>query len=192
MYNFTFFSTAILLGVGLAMDAFTVSLANGLNEPNAKLNKTIFISATFSLFQALMPMIGWFLVTTVVEHFKAFEVYIPYIALALLTFIGGKMIYESKHHTENSSQKQLGVGAILVQGIATSIDALSTGFTISTYNLPMALITALIIAVITFIMCFVGVNLGKKFGTVFAGKASVLGGLVLIFIGLEIFITSFF
>ena len=191
MNNLTFYITGLGLGIGLSMDAFSVSLANGLHEPKMKLNKMLLISGTFAFFQALMPMIGWFLVHTLLEYFKVFEKFIPWIALVLLVFIGGKMLIEGleKKSTEDDIVK-LGVGTVFVQGIATSIDALSVGFTISGHDLVMALVTALIITAVTFIICFLGIMIGKKFGTHFSNKASVFGGVILIIIGIEIFLTG--
>ncbi len=190
----TLILNSILLGVGLAMDAFSVSLANGLNEPCMSKKKTCGVAGTFAVFQAIMPLIGWLCVHTVVQYFKAFESFIPWIALALLGFIGGKMIYESAtcREEECCECKKLGFGALIVQGIATSIDALSVGFTISDYDLTKALLCAAIIAVLTFVICFAGVIIGKKAGTKLAGKAGYLGGIILIIIGLEIFITGVF
>lgn len=192
-WTFVFFFNSILLGVGLAMDAFSVSLANGLNEPKMRAGKMSFIAGVFAVFQALMPMIGWVCVHTVVEVFGAFESLIPWIALILLGFIGGKMLIEGlKGGEEDNEPKKTTIGALMLQGVATSIDALSVGFTIAEYNLPMAVACALIIAVVTFGICMVGLMLGKKFGTRLAGKASVLGGAILIFIGIEIFISNVF
>ena len=131
-WNFMFFFNSVLLGVGLAMDAFSVSLANGLNEPDMKRSKICGIAGTFGFFQALMPVIGWICVHTVVQYFSAFEKLIPWIALVLLLFIGGKMLIEGiKNEEEESEKSGVGFGALMVQGIATSIDALSVGFTIS-------------------------------------------------------------
>ena len=180
-------------GLGLAMDAFSVSLANGLNEPCMKKGKMCLVSGTFAFFQALMPLIGWFCVHTLVEYFKVFEKFIPWIALALLVFIGGKMLIEGiENKCEENECKKLSFGLLIVQGIATSIDALSVGFTISGHNFFEALITALVIAVVTFIICFAGIIIGKKFGTKLSNKASIFGGIILILIGLEIFITGVF
>lgn len=190
-WNFTFFFNSILLGVGLAMDAFSVSLANGLHAPCMGKNKMCMISGLFAFFQGLMPMIGWICIHTIVQHFAAFQTLIPWIALALLGFIGGKMLYESiKCEGEECCCGQLTFSALLVQGIATSIDALSVGFTIAEYNFPMALASALIIAGVTFPICFAGLAIGKTAGTKFAGKAGIMGGCILIFIGIEIFITG--
>lgn len=192
-WNFVFFFNSILLGVGLAMDAFSVSLANGLNEPKMKRRKMCGIAGVFALFQALMPMLGWVCVHTIVQYFKAFEVLIPWIALGLLLFIGGKMLIEGiKNNGGEEENTGVGLGALLVQGVATSIDALSVGFTIADYGFVMALVCSLIIALVTFIICMAGLFIGRKFGTKLAGKASVLGGIILIFIGLEIWITGVF
>ncbi len=193
--DFSFYFNSILLGVGLAMDAFSVSLANGLNEPKMKKRKMGGIAGVFAFFQFLMPMIGWVCVHTIMEYFTDLQKFIPWIALILLLFIGGKMLIEGiKENKEEGEVTHTSVGlmALIVQGIATSIDALSVGFTIADYTLLMALICCLLIAVTTFIICTVGLVLGKKFGTKFSGKAGILGGVILIFIGLEIFITGVF
>ena len=192
-FDFTFFAQSILLGAGLAMDAFSVSLANGLNEPRMKVRKMCIIAAIFAFFQALMPMIGWVCVHTVVQYFHAFEKLIPWIALGLLGFIGGKMLYEGITQTcEDGECCKVCLTALLVQGVATSIDALSVGFTIAEYGWIEALLAAAIIALVTFIICVVGVYIGTRAGTKLAGKAGILGGSILIFIGLWIFIKSWF
>ena len=189
--DFMFFFNCILLGVGLAMDAFSVSLANGLNEPRMGRGKLCAIAGTFGFFQALMPMLGWICVHTIVQYFQTFEKLIPGIALALLGYIGGKMLYEGIQGCgEEEEHPGVGFAALMIQGVATSIDALSVGFTIAEYDVFSAVLAALIIAVVTFFICMAGLAIGKKAGTKLAGKASVLGGVILIFIGLEIFITS--
>lgn len=187
-----FYVQASLLGVGLAMDAFSVSLANGLDEPNMKKGKMCGIAGVFAFFQALMPMLGWICVHTIVEYFTSFEKFIPYIALVLLVFIGGNMLYEGIKHKDDEEKQEgkLTFWLLLVQGVATSIDALSVGFTIAEYNWLSALVTALIVATVTFAICIVGLILGKKFGTKLANKADILGGVILIAIGIEIFLTG--
>ena len=190
-----FIVNSVLLGAGLAMDAFSVSLANGLNEPAMKKGRMSLIAGTFALFQWMMPLIGWVCVHTIVVYFKAFDKVIPWIALALLGYIGGKMLYEGiKGGSEEVGEegKKLSFKMLLLQGVATSIDALSVGFTIADYNFGMALIATIIIGAVTFIICFAGLEIGKKFGTKLAGKASILGGIILIGIGLEIFIKGVF
>lgn len=190
--GFVFFFNSILLGVGLAMDAFSVSLANGLHEPCMRTRKMCGVAGMFALFQALMPMIGWICVHTVLQYFQSFERLIPWIALILLSYIGGKMLLDgikSKGCEEEGTC--LGLWGLVVQGVATSIDALSVGFTIAEYQLFAALVSAAVIGLVTFIICLLGIFIGKKAGTCMAGKAGILGGVILIAIGLEIFITSF-
>lgn len=187
-----FFLTNALLGVGLAMDAFSVSLANGLNEPCMRKKKLCAVAGVFAAFQAIMPLTGWVCIHTVVQYFSSFEKLIPWIALILLCFIGGKMFVEGIHSKDiDACQKPgVGIGALLVQGIATSIDALSVGFTVAHYDLPEALLAAFIIALVTFVICVAGLIIGRKVGTRIAGKAGILGGVILIFIGIEIFTTG--
>ena len=200
--GFLFFFNSVLLGVGLAMDAFSVSAANGLAEPNMKKSKEFSISGTFAFFQFLMPMLGWILVRFAAEQFTAFQKAVPYIALVLLLFIGGKMLYEGiKNKGDNdingendekgeeaTAVTKLTLLRLLVQGIATSIDALSVGFTIAEYKVTEAIVCSAIVAAVTFGICVAGTYIGKKFGTKLAGKATILGGVILIIIGLEIFI----
>ena len=176
-WSFVFFLNSALLGVGLAMDAFSVSMANGLHDPRMGRGTMCRIAGTFALFQAVMPMTGWVCVHTIVEMFSSFETFIPWIALALLGYIGGKMLVDGIRGEEAEEAAELSAGALLMQGVATSIDALSVGFTIS---------------VVTFFICMAGLRIGKKFGTKLSGKASILGGMILIGIGLEIFISGVF
>lgn len=187
---FVFTMNSFLLGVGLAMDAFSVSMANGLNLPNMSRGQRVAIPLTFALFQFLMPVAGWFCVRTIAETFTAFQRAVPWIALALLGYIGGKMLVEGlRGGGEGEEADALSPGLLLMQGVATSIDALSVGFTIADYHLPRALAAAAVIAVVTYVLCAAGVRLGRRFGTRLAGRASVLGGVILIGIGLEIFIS---
>ncbi len=194
-WNLVFVIQSVMLGVGLAMDAFSVSLANGLNEPNMKGKRICLIAGVFAMFQAIMPLTGWFCVHNLIRFFAVFEKFIPWIALLLLGFIGGKMIREGLQKKEEEAEKNeavLGFKMLILQGIATSIDALSVGFTISEYEFIMALVCALIIAAVTFFICVAGVKIGKKFGMKLADKASVFGGVILLGIGIEIFVTGIF
>lgn len=192
-WSFLFFFNSILLGVGLAMDAFSVSLANGLHENRMGRGRMCAIAGTYAGFQFLMPMIGWVCVHTILQIFSAFEKFIPWIALILLAYIGGEMLLESiRGGDEAEEAKPLSIGTLMVQGIATSIDALSVGFTIADYDLLMAFVACLLIAVVTFFICYGGLAIGKRFGTRLAGKAGILGGVILIFIGLEIFVKGVF
>ncbi len=191
--DLAFFLNSILFGAGLAMDAFSVSVANGLNEPAMKTVKMCGVAGIFSAFQFAMPMVGWICVSTVAQRFEAFKTFIPWIALVLLCFIGGKMIVENIRQSDEAEEKPaVGLAALLVQGVATSIDALSVGFTIADYSWLKALLACLLIGAVTFIICLAGILIGKKAGTQLAGKAGIFGGAILVFIGLEIFITSWF
>lgn len=190
-WNLLFFLNSVLLGVGLAIDAFSVSLANGLGEPEMRVNKMCVIAGVFGFFQALMPMAGWLCVHTILRYFREFEKWIPWIALGLLLFLGGKMLVDGLGKGEDEAEKiRVGAMALFIQGIATSIDALSVGFTIASYGLGMAIVCALIIAVVTYFLSMTGLIIGKKMGTKLTKKASVLGGVILILIGVEIFVTG--
>ncbi len=185
----SFFVQSIGMGAGLAMDAFSVSLADGLSEPKMKQKKMLTVAGVFALFQAAMPLIGWLCVHTLIGYFKAFEPFIPWIALALLAYIGGKMLIEGIKCTgEECKLSKIGFGTLMLQGVATSIDALSVGLTIAEYDLIAALVSAAIIAAVTFVICYAGIIIGKKFGTAMAGRAQIFGGVILIAIGIWIFI----
>ena len=229
-----FILTNILLGIGLAMDAFSVSTVNGLREPEMRTGKKLKIAGTFGWFQFAMPMVGWILVHTLLECFKKFEILIPWIALSLLLFIGGKMIFEivsenleKKKRESEEQEKELdkkeksegldsevlensaaleeadadsnssearGVGKLelFIQGIATSIDALSVGFTIAVYGALSAFSASMIIGVVTFITSVFGIKLGQVAGEKLNDKATVIGGIILICIGIEIFVKGVF
>jgi len=189
-WNILFFVNAVFFGVGLAMDAFSVSLANGLNEPDIKKNRMCAIAGTFCGFQIAMPLIGWICIHTIAKAFESFQKFIPWIALLLLLFIGGKMLIEGIRNNEEEEKTAVGFWALMLQGVATSIDALSVGFTIAEYSFIAALTESLIIGAVTFGICIAGLIIGRKFGTKLANKATILGGVILILIGLEIFLTG--
>ena len=186
--NFRFFIVNILLGIALAMDAFSVSVANGIHEPKMNKQKSTLIATTFAIFQAIMPFIGWICVHTIINIFESFSKFIPCIALILLSLLGTKMIIDT---ITNKEEQKVAVGFIglLIQGIATSIDALSVGFTIANYNLIESLVACGVIALVTLIICLLGVYIGKHFGNKFS-KAEIVGGIILILIGLEIFLSN--
>lgn len=195
--DFIFFMNSALLGLGLAMDAFSVSLADGLHEPSMSRKKCLSVAGVFAFFQAAMPLLGWVAVHTILSVFSALEKFIPLTALLLLAFIGGKMIYEAMHECPPGDEacelrKKLSLRLLLVQGVATSIDALSVGFTIATYDFLHALVSCLVIAFVTFFICLGGIHIGKKFGVALSRKAGIFGGVILILIGLEIFLSSLF
>lgn len=215
---------SILLGVGLAVDAFSVSIVNGLNEPHMKKRKACLIAGIFGVFQFLMPMAGWFCVHSLAQAFRIFQKAVPWIALILLLFIGGKMLQEGI--LENRARKAdaasepmlnamaeqaggadevrkaageapradtpVGLGTLIVQGIATSIDALSVGFAFASYDASAAFLCSVIIMAVTFSICIGGLAAGRIVGTRLSGKAGILGGVILIFIGLEIFVRGVF
>ena len=189
MEVFLFLVNSVLMGIGLAMDAFSVSLSNGLNENQMKIKRMCLIAGCFTFFQFIMPVLGWILVHTVSNYFEKFSELIPWIALFLLLYIGGKMLIEAVHKSEEDENvNKLTFSVLILQGVATSIDALSVGFAIADYNFLMALASSVIIAVVTFVICIGGLIIGKKAGTVLKRKAGLLGGFILIGIGIEIFI----
>ena len=196
LVGFAFFLNSALFGVGLAMDAFSVSVANAIADPGMKTPQRLRIALCFALFQILMPLAGWLCVRTIAESFTAFQRFIPWIALILLLYIGGKMLLEGlrgkEDETDGTEGKTLGGGTLLLQGVATSIDALSVGFTIEEYPFSAALIEALIIGVVTFAICMAGLFLGRKIGEKLKRLAPILGGVILIGIGVEIFLTGVF
>lgn len=196
-----FLLNSLLLGVGLAMDAFSISVANGIIEPDMRKSRMFKVAGVYAFAQFLMPMIGWFLVTTVAEIFTAFHKFIPWIALIFLLFIGGKMVFEGirdrKQGNKDEQEKEKDVskltwGALIVQGIATSIDALSVGFTIADYSVLRAFASSLIIGMVTLVICLLGLIFGKKIGSRFVSTAIIIGGVILILIGIEIFVKGFF
>ena len=189
-WSVIFFVNSVLFGLGLSMDAFSISLANGLNEPLMKKKKMCAVAGIFGFSQGLMPLIGWVCVHTIIKYFSAFEKFIPWIALVLLTFIGVKMLLDGIKNTGEEEKKPVALKALIFEAVATSIDALSVGFTIAEYNVLQAITCAAIIMSVTFIICLFGVQIGKKVGTKFSSKATIFGGIVLILVGLEIFITG--
>lgn len=189
-FSALFFFNSILFGVGLAMDAFSVSVANGLREPHMTRRRTAAIAGTFAFFQIVMPLLGWLCVHTIATLFSAVQKFIPWIALALLLYIGGTMLYSGLKGGEAEEPAPVGFWALMVQGVATSIDALSVGFTIAEYDWLSALVECLIIGVVTFIICMAGLLLGRRFGVILAQRSPILGGVILILIGIEIFITG--
>ncbi len=186
--DWLFFVKSIFLGVALAMDACAVSMTNGLEEPKMRFPKVLFIALMFGIFQGGMPLIGYFVGHAVLKYI---EMFIPWIALVLLLFLGIKMIIDGiKKKEETEELKKLTFLTIFIQAIATSIDALSVGFTFADYTNTMALVCVFIVAIVTTFICIVAVYIGKKFGSKLENKAVILGGIILIAIGLEIFISG--
>ncbi|WP_026666062.1 manganese efflux pump MntP [Butyrivibrio sp. FC2001] len=182
---------SILLGIGLAMDAFSVSIANAMADPAMSPRRKNVIAGTFAGFQFLMPLLGWICVHTIATLFTQFQASIPWIALILLSYIGAKMLKEGiveQKSDEPVEKEPLTFKLLMIQGIATAIDALSVGFTISDYGVAEAVASSLIIGAMTFVICRIGLRLGRKFGLKLAGRATIVGGLILIGIGIEIFV----
>ena len=159
---------SVLLGFGLAMDAFSVSLVNGLREPDMTKSRMAKIAGVFGGFQLMMPMIGWICVRTILEIFKPLTGYIP----------------------EGQEAERIGTGGLMAQGVATSIDALSVGFTMTELNWIQALAESTMIGAVTFGICMGGILIGRKAGTKISNKAGILGGLILIAIGIKIVVSG--
>lgn len=190
--NWDFFVTSALLGVGLAMDACAVSMANGLKQKHClTLGRALLIALMFAVFQALMPMISYAIGHVILQLIAPF---IPYVALVLLGFVGGKMLKDGICNKEEQDccQTNFTFGILIVQAIATSIDALSVGFSIADYTIVQAVVCTGIIALVTFPLALGSVYLGKKFGTALGNKAEIVGGVILILIGVEIFVKGVF
>ena len=181
-----------MLAVGLSMDAFSICIADSLSEPYMEKERMITFASVFSLFQGLMPIMGWFCVNSFINHFSFIERFIPWISFILLIYIGFNMVSAGFGQTPYNTYEnpQITLSQIIAQGVATSIDAFSVGFTIADFDISQVYLASCIISVVTFTMCFFGLVAGKKFSFALSDKAGIFGGLILIFIGFEIFISS--
>lgn len=186
----------ILLAIGLSMDAFAVSIGNGLAMPKLKVKKALLIALAFGVFQAVMPLAGYFLDSAFADIIRQAD---HYIALVFLGFIGGKMIYDGikelvdKKKGKETEEKNdnLSLGKLLIQAVATSIDALVVGVSFAAMDVQIVP-AVLSIGVITFVISFAGVCMGKKVGELLGSKAEIFGGLILVGIGLKVFIEHMF
>ena len=194
-------STGLFLGIGLTMDAAAVSMANGLQEPNMKPEKHMFIAFMYGIFQGFMPLLGYFCGYALYKNFPQIQEYhlIPICALIILGYLGTKMIIDGIKENKNieieeeyikAVSKPLTIKLIFIQAIATSIDALSSGLSFANYEVWKAIVVTSIVAFVTFIVSYISVIIGKKFGNKLGSKAIIVGGIVLVIIGLEIFITG--
>jgi len=174
--------TTVLIALSLAMDAFSVSVTHGLGNKYFKPTNALKLGISFGLFQAIMPVFGWLAGVSIMDLISGFD---HWIALGLLCFIGGRMIYESTKKGAEKLINSLTIGTLLMLSIATSIDALAVGMSLSFLNVPIVT-PAIIIGVVTFSLSFVGVYLGNHFGHFLGKKVEVLGGVILIAIGLRI------
>ena len=173
------------------MDAFSVSVANAIHEPEMKSGRMALIAGCFAFFQTGMPLLGWLCVRLLSELFHVFLKFVPWIAFVLLLYLGIKMLIDGlRSRGEETETKPLTIGALLLQGVATSIDAVSTGFVIAEYSTVSALTASLIIGAVTFVLCYLGLRFGKAVGTRFSHKATIVGGVILIAIGIEILLKS--
>ena len=191
------FLELLLLAIGLAMDAFAVSIGNGLSMKKQNPKAAFAIAFSFGLFQALMPTLGYFLGSAFEDIIRQFD---HYIALIFLGFIGGKMIFDGikeliadkKGETEELPEFRLTFGKLLIQAVATSIDALIVGVSFAALPDVNIWTAVLLIGVVTFAISLLGVFSGKKFGQLLGSKAEIFGGLILVGIGLKVFIEHVF
>lgn len=176
----------VFVAIGLAMDAFTVSIAKGISLKKATVPQAAKVALFFGGFQALMPLLGWLFGLSFEKYITAFD---HWIALILLTLIGGKMLYESfkGDDEEETDVDPLNVRSLLVLAIATSIDALAVGVTFAFLNVNILTSIALI-GIITFVISFAGVIIGNKVGEYLKNYAEIVGGIILILIGVSIFL----
>lgn len=193
------FAELLLLAVGLSMDAFAVSVGNGLSMKKSDPKAALAIAASFGLFQALMPTVGYFLGSAFETVISRFD---HYIALIFLGFIGGKMIFDGirelreKKKSAGASEEEkpfkLSFGALMIQSVATSIDALIVGVSFAALPNVNIWIAVTLIGIITFSISLVGVFSGKKFGQLLGSRAEIFGGLILVGIGVKVFVEHVF
>lgn len=172
----------LLIALGLAMDSFSVSIANGLSSKIFDFQKALTMALFFGFFQAVMPLIGWITGLTIAEVISGFD---HWVAFGLLCVVGLRMIYEAIHQDSASLITSFNVRVILILAVATSIDALAVGLSLSLLQVELW-IPSIVIGVVTFFLSFLGVFLGGKFGEILKNKVEVLGGIILIIIGLRI------
>lgn len=172
----------LLISIGLAMDAFAVSICKGLSIKSFAFKKGILIGLYFGVFQGFMPLIGYLLGTSFEDVITSVDHWIAFVVLSL---IGLNMIYESFSNDKESYNDKVDFKTMIPFAIATSIDALAVGITFAFLKVNI-LISVLLIGIITFILSFIGVKIGNKFGNKFDKKAQIIGGIILIIIGLKI------
>lgn len=187
----------LLIAVGLSMDAFAVSIGDGLSMKKSDTKAALAIAFSFGLFQALMPTAGYFLGSAFESVIKEFD---HYIALIFLGFIGGKMIFDgikeirAKKKGQDAEEKEfkLGFATLIIQAVATSIDALIVGVSFAALQDVNIWTAVLLIGIITFILSLIGIFFGKKFGQLLGSRAEIAGGIILVGIGLKVFIEHTF
>lgn len=176
--------TILFVALGLAMDAFAVSVTSGFTIKYLRIQHALWLAAFFGLFQAIMPVVGWLAGIGLRDIISGID---HWIAFGLLSMIGFKMIFESTRMNPDKKLDPLNIYVILILSIATSIDALAVGLTLSILDISI-INPAIIIGVITFMLSFIGVYIGDRFGHFFESKIEVIGGLILIGIGIKILI----
>jgi len=177
----------ILLAISLAMDAFAVSIANGISMNHIKFSQAIIIALFFGVFQAVMPIIGWVIGNRFKDVISGFDYWIIFV---ILLVIGGKMIYDSlKKEEQKKDNKSLNIYTLFILAIATSIDALAVGLGFSFIDIGI-IFPSIIIGIVTFAISLTGVYLGKKLGKLFGKKMEILGGIILILIAFNILLEN--
>lgn len=172
----------LFIALGLAIDSFSVSVANGIANKTFKIKEALIIATFFGFFQAIMPVFGWIAGESIADLISGFD---HWVAFGLLTLVGVRMIYGAIRNESQNFIKSLNIKVLLILSIATSIDALAVGLTLSFLEVSV-LFPALVIGVVTFLLCFLGVFVGSRFGSILKNKVEILGGLILIGIGLQI------
>lgn len=182
--------TVSILALGLSMDSFAVSISCGLAERKISFHHAVKIASSLALFQGILPLLGWFLGSSVKIFLERFD---HWIAFALLAYLGGKMVYESldKNNTERMSNVYSWRN-ILAISIATSIDALMVGFSYALASTSNLFEGALIIGGVTFFFSMLGIRIGKNVGNRFGKRMELLGGIVLLAIGFKILLEHLF
>ncbi len=175
------FLSVLVLAIALAMDAFGVSVTDGIVLKEVKLRNAIKIGLFFGVFQFIMPCIGSFLAEFAMDYIEAID---HWIAFVLLVFLGVKMIADSRNEEKEVSENPLGFSVLTMMAVATSIDALAAGITIAAVGSPI-LVPSIIIGIVAFLFSFAGIYIGNKFGDILAGNAEVIGGSMLIIIGVK-------
>lgn len=181
-----------LVGIGLSMDAFAVSICKGLAMPAVNKKQALLIGAYFGVFQALMPLAGWLLGSQFARHVTKLA---PWIAFVLLAWIGGSMLRESlskKEEDEEVEPVELRHKELFLLAVATSIDALAVGVTLSMVELSVSIgLAVALIGCTTFVISLAGVYVGNVFGARYKNKAEFVGGAILILIGVKILLEHF-
>lgn len=175
----------LIIAVALAADAFAVSVCFGLSMSKVTVKKALIVGLYFGIFQAVMPLIGYFLAGLFADKIMAFD---HWIVFALLCFIGGKMIFESfKKEEVKTEEVSLSPKKMLPLALATSIDAMAAGITFAFLDANIALSVS-VIGVITLALSMLGVKIGSIFGVKFKSKAELIGGIILVLMGVKIVI----